>query len=388
MNLELELKERVARRAIHLLPQPQTAIRLRKLVADPGHSLSQVVDAVKLDPMLAAAVLRIANSVNHSRGQPTTSLISAVTRIGEKELARLALASGLGASTSQPGPLLGLRRAAMQDALTTALICELLAPEFGLDAESLFLEGLLHDVGRLVALATLELILTQHPTAPPLDADAWQALAQTHHVELGQVLSERWALPVAVGQVIGLHHLPDDGARDAASVVRLSDRILELLHSGAPLTEAGLPWLHRIEPSRQAALLEALTGVPFVVAAFETERPAASHSPLIKTPVPQAAPTGARFPARVTGGRVGEVVMLSARRLLLRTATPLPDNHLEELEFQGPDAPMKLWVRITCSPPVAEGHFEADATPFAPTREIAQRLQDLWAAGEPRERAA
>ena len=114
MNLELELKERVARRAIHLMPQPQTALRLRKLVADPDHTLAQVVDAVKLDPMLAAAVLRIANSVNHSRGQSTTSLPAAVNRIGEKELARLALASGLGTATSQPGPLLGLRRAAMQ----------------------------------------------------------------------------------------------------------------------------------------------------------------------------------------------------------------------------------------------------------------------------------
>lgn len=389
MNLELELKERVARRAIHLMPQPQTALRLRKLVADPEHSLSQVVDAVKLDPMLAAAVLRIANSVNHSRGQPTTSLPAAVTRIGEKELARLALASGLGASTSQPGPLQGLRRAAMQDALTCALVCELLAPEFNLDAESLFLEGLLHDVGRLVALATLELILTQHPKAPPLDADAWQAMAQTHHIELGKVLTERWALPVIVGQVIELHHLPDDGAPDAASVVRLSDRILALLHSGAPLTEAELPWLERIGPSRRSALLEALTGVPFVVAAFEAERPAASPSPLIKTPVPQAAPrTGAFFPVRVTGGRVGEVVLLSARKLVVRTSTPLPDNHLEELELQLADAPLKLWVRVTRSAQVGEGLFEAEATPFAPTGDIARRLHELFAGGDHRERAA
>ena len=389
MNLELELKERVARRAIHLMPQPQTALRLRKLVADPEHSLSQVVDAVKLDPMLAAAVLRIANSVNHSRGQPTTSLPAAVTRIGEKELARLALASGLGASTSQPGPLLGLRRAAMQDALTSALICELLAPEFNLDAESLFLEGLLHDVGRLVALATLELILTQHPKAPPLEAEAWQAMAQTHHVELGKVLSERWVLPAIVGQVIELHHLPDDGVPDAAAVVRLSDRVLALLHSGAPLTEAELPWLARIEPSRRAPLLEALTGVPFVVSAFETERPAATHSPLIKTPLPQRAPrTGATFPALVTGGRVGEVVLLSARQLLVRTATALPDNHLEEVELQLPDAPLKLWVRVTRSAPVAAGLFEAEATPFAPTGEIARRLGELWTSGEHQERAA
>lgn len=147
-------------------------------MADPQHSLAQVVDAVKVDPLLAAAVLRIANSASHSRGQPTTSLFTAITRIGEKELARLALASGLGVASTGAGPLLALRRGAMQDALTSALICERLAPEFGLDAEHLFLEGLLHDVGRLVALATLELILAQHPKAPPMEPAAWLVLAQ------------------------------------------------------------------------------------------------------------------------------------------------------------------------------------------------------------------
>ena len=387
MNLELELKERVARRAIHLMPQPQTAIRLRKLVADPEHSLAQVVDTVKLDPMLAAAVMRIANSASHARGKPTTSLPAAVTRIGEKELARLALASGLGAATSQAGPLLGPRRAAMQDSLACALICEHLAPEFGLDPETLFLEGLLHDVGRLVALATLELILAQHPKAPALEAGAWHAMAQTHHVELGRVLSQRWGLPVNVGEVIERHHQPDDGTADAASVVRLSDRLLALLHTGAPLTEAHLPG---IEPSRRAALLEALSAVPAVVSAFESERPITGAPTLVKAPVSEApARSGVSFPVRVTGGRVGEVVLLSARRLLLRTSTPVPDNHLEELELQIPDVPLKVWVRVTHSSAVGPGRFEAEAMPFASTGFIAQRLQELWATGQQEtERAA
>ncbi len=386
MNLELELKERVARRAIHLMPQPQTAIRLRKLVADSGHSLTQVIDAIKIDPMLAAAVLRIANSVTHARGNPTTALSVAVTRIGEKELSRLALAAGLGASATAAGPLLAVRRGVMQDALTSALLCERLAPEFGLDPESLFLEGLLHDVGTLVALATLELMLAQHPRAPAMDTSAWLALAQTHHVELGRVLTERWGLPPSVGEVIERHHLPSAGMADATSVVRLSDELLELLHAGAPLGEGS--WLRHIEPSRRAALLHSLSGVPALVAAFEAERPASVNSPVVTRPRPQSTHQGVTVPASISGGRSGEVMVISSRLLLLRTKTQLPENHLEELELQLPDGPLKVWVRVTHSEGVGpDGQCEAEATLFAPTAQVSLRLRAL-AASAPTERAA
>ena len=388
MNLEIELRERVARRAIQLMPQPQSALRLRKLVADPEHSLTQLVDAIQLDPMLAAAVLRIANSASLSRGLPTTSLAAAVTRIGEKELARLALAAGLGAATSTPGPLLALRRGAMQDALTCALLCERLAPEFALDPENLFLEGLLHDVGGLVALATLELILAQHPKAAPLEAEAWEALAQTHHVELGQVLSERWALPVSVGQVIASHHLPDDGALDAAAVMRICDALLAVLKGGGALEEAELPWLARLPAGRRAPLLSALSAIPALVAAFQTEQPAV-HSPAIWAPAPRPQRAGVSFPVKVSGGRTGEVMLLSAQRLLLRTSTQLPQNHLAELEVELPELPLKLWVRVTDSTRVgADGQSDAEATPFAPTAEVARRLRQLWATASLSERAA
>lgn len=191
--------------------------------------------------------------------------------------------------------------------------------------------------------------------------------------------------------MIEVHHLPDDGAPDAASVVRLSDVLLELLHSGISLGEAQLAWLERIEPPRRGPLLEALTAIPSTVAALEAERPAATHSAVISSATPRPAPEGPSFPVKVSGGRAGEVVVLSSRRLVLHTDAQLPDNHLEELEVQLPDAPLKLWVRVTHSSGVgANGRAEAEATPFAPTAEVALRLKHLCgtAAPSPMERAA
>lgn len=381
MSLEVELRERVARRAVHLLPQPQTALRLQKLVADPHHTLAQVVDVVKQDPMLAAAVIRIANAASHARGAPVTSLAAAVTRIGERDLSRLALASGLGAATTRAGPLQALRRAAMQDALTSALICERLARELGFDPEALFLEGLLHDVGGLVAFATLELIVAQQLKPEPLTADAWVALAQAHHVELGTLLSEKWGLPVSVHTVIATHHDASDGTLDAATLVRWSDELLARLRTGASLVEAELPLLERLRPDRRAQLLEALAAVPALVAAFDEDRGPSEVSAVISGPPPPPTAEGFWIKGLLTGGREAEVQLAGERRLTLRTRQPLPDNRVAELRLELPDEVLAVWVRITFADRVGlDGYAIAEAVPFAPSKEVAERLDALWAA--------
>lgn len=389
MALEVELQERVQRGAVHLMPQPQTALRLKKLVADPRHTLPQVVEAVALDPLLAAAVMRLANSPTLSRGQLTTSLTVAVTRIGERDLERLALASGLGAATTVAGPLLALRRRAMQDSLASALLCERLAPEFGLDAETCFLEGLLHDVGALVALGTLELIVAQQRAAP-MTADEWVALAEAHHVQLGAMLSARWQLPVRVRMVIETHHAPPTETIDAAAVVRLSDGLLALLRRGEALSGEALPWLARVPPERRAALLGRLAEVPTVLAAFEGDRAAGDASPLVLAPPRSAPPArGLWFPARLTGGRAGEALLLSPTQFSIKTAQRVPDNHLAELELELPEETLKLWVRFTFSGRVGpDGVAESEATAFAPTPEVSEQLGSLWSAMQVLEVAA
>lgn len=371
------------------MPQPQTALRLRQLVSDPSHTLSQVVDAVAMDPMLAAAVLRLANSPSLSRGQTITGLTTAITRIGERDLERLALASGLGAATTAPGPLGSLRRRAMQDALTGALVCERLGPALGLEPEACFIEGLLHDVGQLVALGTMELIVSQMPRVDARSTEAWLALADQHHVRLGTMVAGRWQLPGRVRQVIELHHEPEVGAADAATLTRISDSTVALLRSGASLTPSHLPWLERVPEERREELLAKLGAVPSLLAALEGER-TTSDSSLVLSPAPREAPAqGLWLPARLSGNREGEALLLSPNQFLLRTKSRLPDNHLVEIRVELPEGQLQLWVRVTFSGRAGvDGVSEAEVTAFAPTPEVSERMESLWAAMELLEVAA
>lgn len=379
MDLSLELKERIAQRAIDLMPQPQAVARLSEVLADVAHTRGQLVDAVKLCPVLAAAVLRLANTPPDAGGVPITRLSRAVARIGADELARLARASSVISTPWLAGPLSELRVTVLKDALTSAQFCKRLAPAFGLDPDSLFVDGLLHDLGTLVALGTLEQIIEQHPEVQPLTAAAWLALAEQEHVGLGRVISEAWRLPDEVRGVIADHHAPDVGGRDATSVVRISDDLVKLVHAGSALTAEKLPWLERIEPGARAGLVEALIAVTAEVPRFEAGTPWVSSRPSIHSGPSLAPSTALLIPVRISGGHQGELAILGPQRFQLRLATPLKANHLAELELTVAGVSLKLWVRVTHNGGVgSDGRAEADVVPFAQSATVAERLAGLW----------
>lgn len=376
MIFDLELRDRVDRGAVMLLPLQSVAERLQKVVSDPARPLRDLVDAVMVCPMLTAAVMRLANEAGSAR--QVTTLGQAVSHLSEEQLVRLAIGAGLGVSTNDASPLLALRRGVMQDALSSALICERLAPEFDLPPEELSLAGLLHDIGTLIALATLEQIITLQSGFIALEATAWMELAERHHVELGLKLATHWGLPIEVRKAIERHHLPDDGVDDVAAVVRLSDQLLQLANAGVSMAEAQLPGLERVPAPRRAQLFGRLEGVAGLVAGFEEQRPFSSSSSILSLS-PTAPPRGRNFPVRLTGGLKGELRLLSARHLLLRLQKRLPENYLVEAELEVRGVPMKLWVRVNRSSVIgADGFSDAEVVPFAPALSAVERLDELW----------
>lgn len=384
MDLSAALDERVARKAVHLLPQPQSALRLRKLVAAPEHTLKEVVAAVMLDPMLAAAVMRIANSAAYSRGNATNSLASAVQRIGEKELSRLALASALGSSSNAAGPLLAVRRAAMTSSLTSAVLCERLANLFGLDPEMMFLAGLLHDVGALVALGTLELITGQLKDVPARSAAEWMELANRHHVALGSLLGEKWGLPEKVCEAIAMHHA--DGELSAATaLVRLADQLCGALEAGAALNPEH-PALAALDDETRKGVVGRLGALPAMVAALAGDDPLPSCVSLVLSTTPQEK-KGPSFSARLGRSRNATVSVLAATELQLDVVGGLSANQIEELELTTPQGPLKLWVRVQSVMPGRDGRSKGNAVPFSPSSEALAQL-DAMSKSAPMERAA
>ena len=110
IDLDAAIVDLVSRGAVKIPPYPAVAMKVEQLVRRQDFGLAELTKLVASDQALAADALRLANSAFYSRGTAVTSLNAAIGRIGAKEVARLALASGLGVHAGKPGPLASLKR--------------------------------------------------------------------------------------------------------------------------------------------------------------------------------------------------------------------------------------------------------------------------------------
>ena len=157
----------------------------------------EVLALARRPELVAARVLRLAQSVHHSRGARILSLRDAIVRVGVQTVANLFLAETMTARVFRaPGydaAMSSLRR----HSAMTAHIADALAAPMTLHREHAFLWGLLHDVG--VAAAAY---LVGH-RAP--FAIAWPTILDAH-ADVGRILCRAWRLPAEIEVVVVYHH--------------------------------------------------------------------------------------------------------------------------------------------------------------------------------------
>lgn len=196
---------------------PSLSPVLSRLIATLGRtdaSVHEVAGIIRRDPVLAARVLRAANSAAYAGRSPVLSIRDALLRLGLVRVRRLALLASL--YEAVPGP-----RAAGENfwhhSVGVAHGAEIIArwakegpPDA--DPEVAFVTGLLHDIGLLV----LESHYPREAAAVMAHADSERVplhvaefrVLQADHGELGGLLAAHWAMPEPIWQAIRAHHRP------------------------------------------------------------------------------------------------------------------------------------------------------------------------------------
>ncbi len=176
---------------------PAVGMEVLAMARRPDVAFQDVARVCEKDPLVAARVLRVAQSAYFSRGARITSLKDAIVRVGVQTLAELFLAETMTTRVFRaPGydaAMSSLRR----HSAMTAHIARALAAPMALHREHAFLLGLLHDVG---VAAAAYLVGTRVPFAT-----AWPTILDAH-AEAGKILCRAWKLPAEVEVVVAYHH--------------------------------------------------------------------------------------------------------------------------------------------------------------------------------------
>lgn len=183
-----------------LFSLPDLVIRACAVMDAPAATAQDLVEIIEFDANLVATVLRLANSALYGGRGRVETLSRAVTLIGHNALRDLVLATAaVNSFRDIPAEFVDMN-SFWENSTTSAVLASLLADRVRLkDGETLFLAGLLHDVGRLVFYVRRpteyrEVLRRTQADGKALN-DAERAVFGFNHAELGAALLESWQLP-------------------------------------------------------------------------------------------------------------------------------------------------------------------------------------------------
>jgi HD-like signal output (HDOD) protein len=256
-----------------LVSFPAVGLRVNDMVNNPNTSAAQIGQVISQDPALTARLLRIANSAAFGLSAQVTTVSRAVTVIGHKLIRDLVLAtSTLNAFEGIPNELMSMKDF-WRHSVYCGLSARLLAEQRKMKGtETLFVAGMLHDVGQLVLFRKLPeeskaaLVLS---IQGPADLDLHMAEQQVlgyDHAQVGGALLRYWNFPPLLVECTEFHHAPSLAKQFPveAALVHIANSIAQLAeidsvdeHHAAPTDAAA--WIVTglghdvVEPTMRAA---------------------------------------------------------------------------------------------------------------------------------------
>jgi putative nucleotidyltransferase with HDIG domain len=236
LELAARLLDHCRRNKLGPASSPTLSLRILNMVASPGAEISELARIIAADPALSAGVLNVANSAWFRGVDEVETVRDAVTRLGLDEVGRVAGAlsakSLFNPRLRQEQATFGPRFTALyRRAITVATAAAALAMRTRARSDRCYLGGMLHDVGRTVALRSVALLHLEHQAAPGLGDPLLDRVLDRVHVELGAELHQEWQLPQYLTVLAVRHHdagIPADEEFRDLHVVRLAAATYDL----------------------------------------------------------------------------------------------------------------------------------------------------------------
>lgn len=206
---------------------PDIYYKINEVLNSPRSSASHMAEVVEKDTSLSAKLLKVVNSAFYSFPSRIDSIRRAITIIGTKELATLAVGiSAIEAFKGIPSELTNMR-VFWKHSIACGVFARLLGTYMdGVSTERLFVSGLLHDIGRLVIFrsqpehSAYSLYLSIKEGRPLCDTE--RDVFGFEHAEVGGALMEKWKFPEKLVRNVKFHHA--DAAVDIeSSIVNVAD---------------------------------------------------------------------------------------------------------------------------------------------------------------------
>ena len=197
------LEKRIAENQLNLPPPPSVVMKAMALLRDPGFTAKDAASLIERDAVVAARVLRAANSVQHGGMERARSLPQALTRLGIDRLRSVLVeTSAHRLFDSRDQRIVDATKGLWEHSLGVAILARDVAALCGVEeTEAAYLAGLLHDIGKPVVawlLLEAEKSVVGTRTNVWIEPEVWIEVINRVHRPVGVLLAARWSLPDSV----------------------------------------------------------------------------------------------------------------------------------------------------------------------------------------------
>jgi putative nucleotidyltransferase with HDIG domain len=229
--IERAVLGQVAADRIALPAMPRVATRAFTLLRKRDFSLTEVAAVIETDPVVAARLVHLANSVAFATFTKLESVLACVNRLGARELSFFLMETAARQLVECHDPRIaqicdGLWEHSLSVAILSHDLVEALP---GLDAEAAYLAGLLHDLGRPVVAEMLldaEGRLLGKRVDHWIMPSKWMGIITQCERTVGLAVTRAWTLPDSVMDAVGLcDQYDEERPFRLANVVRLANAL-------------------------------------------------------------------------------------------------------------------------------------------------------------------
>jgi HD-like signal output (HDOD) protein len=237
-----------------LISLPEVYLKIRELMEDQSACLDDFTAVVNTDPGITASVLKIVNSAFYGYPGQIEVISRAIQLIGIGQLHDLVLSVSAVTALNVSNDIESLSRF-WQRNIYCGVLSSLLAKKLRLkNPESLFVVGLLHEIGRLILFlkypneSKQTIIQAQEQNRSLTEIE--KKMFGTDYGQIGRALLREWNLPLKFQFIVGCHTEPD-----TATEFYLETTIVHIAHQAAANKFPGQNGFHcSIEPDTLAII--------------------------------------------------------------------------------------------------------------------------------------
>ncbi|MCG8641102.1 MAG: HDOD domain-containing protein [Desulfobacterales bacterium] len=228
-DLVTKIIKRFNKGEIELPVLPHIVKEIRSLLMSDDPSVEELTQIVQKDAVISAKLISVANSTVYQGVDKATTLNAALVRIGMKEtLSVITSVTSKNLFNSDNDDLKAILDKLWLHSLACASCCKFLAEAVEDEPlESVFLMGIIHDIGKVLLLKAIADISPDEP----LNDEALQAAVQEVHTVFGAVLVKKWGFAPEYQQAAERHHwdaYPKDAKKELL-IVHIANKLVSAI---------------------------------------------------------------------------------------------------------------------------------------------------------------